>query len=114
MALFSPVPDFLKRAPPLQGQYDGGDGEGDQHDDHEHGGRLGAGALHALVQKLLHVVDVGAGQVADDDVIAEQQAHRQQAGHRNAGQDIGHDDLEKGLQDYNEYCRLVDKFMREN
>lgn len=26
----------------------------------------------------------------------------------------GVDDLEKGLQDYNEYCRLVDKFMREN
>ncbi len=26
----------------------------------------------------------------------------------------GVDDLEKGLQDYNEYCRLVDKFMNEN
>ena len=26
----------------------------------------------------------------------------------------GVDDLEKGVQDYNEYCRLVDKFMNDN
>ena len=94
--LLPSVSDLLKSTPVLQGQHDGGDGKGDQHDDHKHGRGLGAGAFHGLIEELLHVVHAGAGQVPDNDVITEQETDRQQAGDGDACENVGDDDLEKG------------------